>query len=230
MGQPVMQWQILAKEPAKLADFYTKLFAWDVNANNALNYRMIDTGSERGINGGIWPAPPEGHSMVSLYVEVDDVDGYVAKATKLGGKVVMRNRNFRTATRWPSSSILRGFRWDSSSRPRFSLCSRGGRSPISESSIDSPEPMKGPSPGLDAVPPRAGVPISGSALAVARRARRPQSADRDPRQIFVLVGPRTGPSRDPRDGFRLLCFVFSPSPRILDALFSRPDRKPRQGR
>ena len=31
MGQPVMQWQILAKEPAKLADFYTKLFAWDVN-------------------------------------------------------------------------------------------------------------------------------------------------------------------------------------------------------
>ena len=34
-----MQWQILAKEPAKLAEFYTKLFAWDVDANNALNYR-----------------------------------------------------------------------------------------------------------------------------------------------------------------------------------------------
>jgi len=84
-----MQWQILAKEPAKLADFYSKLFAWEINTNNALNYRMIDTGSERGINGGIWPAPPEGHSMVSLYVEVDDVSAYVTQATKLGGKVVI---------------------------------------------------------------------------------------------------------------------------------------------
>jgi predicted enzyme related to lactoylglutathione lyase len=89
VGQPVMQWQILAKEPAKLADFYTKLFAWDVNTNNALNYRMVDTGSERGINGGIWPAPPAGQSMVSLYVEVDDVSKYVADATRLGGKLVM---------------------------------------------------------------------------------------------------------------------------------------------
>jgi uncharacterized protein len=84
-----MQWQILAKEPDKLAEFYTRLFAWDVNTNNALNYRMIDTGSERGINGGIWPAPPQGQSMVSLYVEVDNVDAYVTKATRLGGKLVV---------------------------------------------------------------------------------------------------------------------------------------------
>jgi predicted enzyme related to lactoylglutathione lyase len=84
-----MQWQILAKEPAKAAEFYTKLFAWDVNTNNALNYRMVDTGSERGINGGIWPAPPEGHSMVSLYVEVDDVALYVSKAKELGGTLII---------------------------------------------------------------------------------------------------------------------------------------------
>jgi uncharacterized protein len=89
VGQPVMQWQILAKEPAKMADFYTKLFAWDINTNNALNYRMVDTCSERGINGGIWPAPPTGQSMVSLYVEVDDLGVYVSKAIKLGGKLVM---------------------------------------------------------------------------------------------------------------------------------------------
>jgi len=84
-----MQWQILAKQPDKLADFYTKLFGWDIDTNNALNYRMVDTGSERGINGGIWPAPPQGQSMVSLYVEVDDVGAYVSRATELGGKVVM---------------------------------------------------------------------------------------------------------------------------------------------
>jgi predicted enzyme related to lactoylglutathione lyase len=84
-----MQWQILARNPAKEAEFYTKLFDWEVNTNNALNYRMVDTGSDRGINGGIWPAPPEGHGMVSLYVEVEDVEAYLAKATGLGGKVII---------------------------------------------------------------------------------------------------------------------------------------------
>jgi uncharacterized protein len=89
VGQPVMRWQILAKDPEKVAEFYTKLFAWDIDTNNALNYRMVDTGSERGINGGIWPAPTQGHSMVNLYVEVDDVDACLAKATKLGGTVII---------------------------------------------------------------------------------------------------------------------------------------------
>ena len=89
MGQPVMQWQIVARNPAQETEFYCKLFDWEVNTNNALNYRMVDTGSERGINGGIWPAPPEGHGMVSLYVEVDNVQTYVAKATGLGGKVLI---------------------------------------------------------------------------------------------------------------------------------------------
>jgi predicted enzyme related to lactoylglutathione lyase len=84
-----MQWQILAKEPDKLADFYTKLFGWRVNANNALNFRRIDTASKRGIGGGIWPAPPEGHAMVSLYVEVDNVKQYVEKAAGLGAKTLI---------------------------------------------------------------------------------------------------------------------------------------------
>jgi predicted enzyme related to lactoylglutathione lyase len=89
MGQPVMQWQILARDPSKEADFYSRLFGWTVNTNNALNYRMVDTASERGIDGGIWPAPPDAHAGVTLYVEVDDVQAYVAKATGLGGNVII---------------------------------------------------------------------------------------------------------------------------------------------
>jgi predicted enzyme related to lactoylglutathione lyase len=89
MGHPVVQWQILAKDPDRLMQFYRQLFAWEVNANNPLGYRQIETKSERGINGGIWPAPPEGHAMVSLYVEVDDVPTFVERATKLGGGAVI---------------------------------------------------------------------------------------------------------------------------------------------
>ena len=89
MGNSVMRWQILAKDPAKAAEFYTKLFDWKVNDDNALGYRMIDTGSERGIQGGIWPSPPEGHSFVQLYIEVDDVAGSVEKATGMGASIIV---------------------------------------------------------------------------------------------------------------------------------------------
>ncbi len=89
MGQPVMQWQIIAKDPDKLGSFYTKLFNWKIRTDNALSYRAVDTGSKRGIAGGIWPAPPEGNSLVSLYVEVDDVAGFADKAQSMGGKVII---------------------------------------------------------------------------------------------------------------------------------------------
>ena len=89
MGQPVMQWQILAKNPDQLSQFYSQVFGWKVNADNALGYRTIDTDARRGISGGIWPAPPEGRGMVTLYIEVDDVAEYVRQATTHGASIIM---------------------------------------------------------------------------------------------------------------------------------------------
>ena len=89
MGRPVTQWQILSKNPDRLGDFYAKLFDWKIDRHNALGYRAIDTGSKRGIGGGIWPSPPEGHAFVQLFVEVDDVPRYVKEVTSLGGSVLI---------------------------------------------------------------------------------------------------------------------------------------------
>ncbi len=93
MGQPVMQWQILAKDPDQLSRFYSQVFGWQSKSDNALGYRNIDTGAGRGINGGMWPAPPEGRAMVTLYVEVDDVLEFVEKATAHGASVIMPHQN-----------------------------------------------------------------------------------------------------------------------------------------
>jgi predicted enzyme related to lactoylglutathione lyase len=89
VANPVVQWQIVSKDPEQTTKFYAGLFGWKVNSNNALGYRTVDTGSPRGINGGVWPSPPEGHSLVQLFVEVDDVDAYVAKAASLGAQVIV---------------------------------------------------------------------------------------------------------------------------------------------
>ena len=89
MGNPVMQWQIVAKDPDSVASFYSKLFGWKVQARNALGYREISTGAGRGIDGGVWPAPPEASALVQLYIEVDDIDRHVEKAVTLGASVIV---------------------------------------------------------------------------------------------------------------------------------------------
>lgn len=89
MGRPVMQWQMVTRNPDRLADFYGQLFGWKITTNNALGCRMVDTGAERGIHGGIWPAPPEANSFVQLFVEVDDMADHVRRATELGARVIV---------------------------------------------------------------------------------------------------------------------------------------------
>ncbi|HYV47572.1 MAG TPA: VOC family protein [Myxococcaceae bacterium] len=89
MESPVMQFQILSKAPEGVAAFYSRAFGWRVRQDNALGYRAVETGSSKGIGGGIWPAPPEGHSAVQLMVEMSDVAGGVARVQAAGGRVIM---------------------------------------------------------------------------------------------------------------------------------------------
>jgi predicted enzyme related to lactoylglutathione lyase/plasmid maintenance system antidote protein VapI len=85
---PVREFQILAKNPAAEGRFYGELFGWHIDDANALGYRRIDTGLE-GMKGGIWPAPPEGHSLVQLFIQVQDAKAAVARAESHGARVLM---------------------------------------------------------------------------------------------------------------------------------------------
>lgn len=89
MNNPVLQFQILAKSPEETAAFYSQLFGWKIDANNALGYRRIDTGSKQGIQGGIWPAPPHAPNFAQLFVGVADVDAAVNHAASLGATVLI---------------------------------------------------------------------------------------------------------------------------------------------
>ena len=89
MGQPVVAWQIVTRQPEKLQAFYAALFGWEIDSNNAMGYRTVDTSSERGIDGGIWPAPPEACDFVQLFVEVDDVSSTTKQVVALGGKIIV---------------------------------------------------------------------------------------------------------------------------------------------
>src|SRR5882757_10039819 len=89
MGNPVTQFQIISKTPEETASFYAALFGWKIDANNPMGYRRIDTGSAGGIQGGIWPAPPQAPTFVQLFVTVEDVKSSVQAAEKLGARVLI---------------------------------------------------------------------------------------------------------------------------------------------
>lgn len=89
MPNPVVSWQIVATDPEGVATFYRDLFGWTLSVDNALRYRELRSGSGRGIDGGVWPAPPEAHTFVQLFVEVDDIDATIARAEARGAHVVV---------------------------------------------------------------------------------------------------------------------------------------------
>ena len=67
MGQPVMQFQILSKSPDKSAGvLFETVRLDDQRRQRAAAIARSTTGSDNGINGGIWPSPPEGHAFVQL--------------------------------------------------------------------------------------------------------------------------------------------------------------------
>ena len=86
---PVTQFQIISKSPDETAKFYSELFGWAINANNPMGYRQITTGSMQGIQGGIWPAPPQAENFVQLFIAVDDVKAYAKKAEGMGAKLLI---------------------------------------------------------------------------------------------------------------------------------------------
>lgn len=89
MGKPVTHFQIIAKSPDEAAKFYSKIFGWNIGETNAIGYRSLSTESDSGIQGGIWPSPPDGHALAQLFVQVDDVQQSVNEAIELGAQVIV---------------------------------------------------------------------------------------------------------------------------------------------
>jgi predicted enzyme related to lactoylglutathione lyase len=94
MGQPVVHFEVMGKDAAKLTSFYSDLFGWKINADNPMNYGIVDRTENMnadgvGIGGGIGAMPEGFDGYSTFYVEVPDVEAALAKAEKLGGTRVM---------------------------------------------------------------------------------------------------------------------------------------------
>jgi predicted enzyme related to lactoylglutathione lyase len=84
MTQPVVHFEVVGPDAKSLQGYYSSLFDWKIDANNPMNYGMVEAG-EGGIAGGVGPSP-DSQPHVTFYVQVPDLQAALDKAEKLGGK------------------------------------------------------------------------------------------------------------------------------------------------
>ena len=94
MGQPVVHFEVIGKDGEKLRSYYSELFGWEIDADNPMNYGLVqregNTSPEGvGIGGGIGAGPDGYDGHVTFYVGVPDVEAALAKAESLGGTRTM---------------------------------------------------------------------------------------------------------------------------------------------
>jgi hypothetical protein len=94
MGNPVVHFELVSKDPANLAAFYDELFGWSIRHIPEMNYRIVETGGEGGIGGGIFKPEGEGPPLGTtlFYIAVDDLAAYRKRIVAAGGTICVEEQ------------------------------------------------------------------------------------------------------------------------------------------
>jgi uncharacterized protein len=82
-GAPVDWFEVLGADAGRSQRFYSEIFGWQATAAGP-SYAMVDTGTSRGIKGGLGVVADQG-SWATVYASVPDVEAALARAVELGG-------------------------------------------------------------------------------------------------------------------------------------------------
>ncbi len=96
MEQPVIHFEVIGRDPAKLRRYYGDLFGWEFDTSGPVasavseagNYGFVDGAARGGINGGVGGGE-DYDAKVLFYVGVPDVEAALKKAESLGGTRTM---------------------------------------------------------------------------------------------------------------------------------------------
>ena len=85
----VIHFEILADDPQRAIEFYTKVFGWGIKKwEGPMDYWLVNTGPENqpGIHGGIMNRQHPASCINTI--DVPSVDDFAAKIKKQGGKIL----------------------------------------------------------------------------------------------------------------------------------------------
>src|SRR5215470_4537798 len=117
MGQPVVHFEIIGKDPAKLRSYFGELFGWEFDTSSPvaeavsepMNYGFVNrivAGDGSGIPGGVGGGPGyDGH--VLFYIGVPDVEAALRRPRAWGGNRRRAPSGERPAWWWATSPTPR---------------------------------------------------------------------------------------------------------------------------
>jgi hypothetical protein len=85
-ARPVVHWEIVARDPERQAEFYRRLFNWEIGDGPIMTIAPGLGGPEPGPAGHLRRGERPG---LVLYVQVRDLEASLALAAELGGTVIM---------------------------------------------------------------------------------------------------------------------------------------------
>jgi len=92
MGNPVVHFEVIGKDPKALQKFYKQAFDWEMSEpmpEEAMNYAMVQPKGEGGIDGGIGGGRDDYAGHVTFYVAVPNLEAALSKIQGLGGKTIV---------------------------------------------------------------------------------------------------------------------------------------------
>lgn len=107
MDHTIIHFEIPANNIEELSKFYSSLFDWKFihTPVEGMDYWVIQTVptddkgmiQRPGVNGGMFPRQPEQKGINPVnYITVENIDEYMEKVTKLGGKILMPKQQVPT--------------------------------------------------------------------------------------------------------------------------------------
>lgn len=90
MPHPIVHAEIRSADPDATRAFFGDLFGWTYPQEGAFpGYTFVDTGVADSLYTAISPLQGDG-DLVTFFVGVEDIEGTLAEATTLGGRVVQQ--------------------------------------------------------------------------------------------------------------------------------------------
>ena len=85
---PIVHIELSASDPKAAGEFYANLLGWKIDVDEKMEYVMFSP--EPGPGGGFNPITDEMPAgTVLIYVHTDDIQGTLAQAESLGGKIII---------------------------------------------------------------------------------------------------------------------------------------------
>jgi predicted enzyme related to lactoylglutathione lyase len=87
MTRPVVHFEIMGRDGARLQQFYRELFGWEIDANPAYGFFTTGPGAPEILGGAVGTSDGP---RISVYVQVADLGASLAKVEALGGKTLVQ--------------------------------------------------------------------------------------------------------------------------------------------